>query len=385
MTLSTFLIMIGCLKIMKSKKIKFYNFKKIYIEKKYRDNNNVKKILDKIDGMPPVEYVNDLFSLVKSMPVVNNPAEKSGILFLGGIRGDILKRCPGSLGHICCNYYVINLYIGCPLNCTYCILQEYLNQPFTIINVDIEKIFDTLDNIFKKNKKFYRIGTGELGDSLVYDPLTEFSKNFIRFFSNYQGNIFEFKTKTVFIDNIMQVDSPGNIVIGFSLNPEIVIKSHEGFSSSLIERLDAAKKLVKKGYKISLHFDPIINIADFDIKYFDLIKIIFNYISGKDIAWVSLGTFRYLPGLKKMIEYNYPGTDILYDEFVLCSDKKYRYLKPVRLNLYKKIIKFLHSYDKDMLIYLCMESPEIWKKTLGYLPFKEEKLNLIFRDSVLRK
>jgi spore photoproduct lyase len=362
----------------------FHNFKKIYIEKKYKDHCNVSRILSKINTTSPIEYVDDLFKLIKSLPTIYTPAEKSEILYLGGIRGDILKKCPGSHGHICCNYYVINLYIGCPLNCTYCILQEYLNQPFTIINIDLELIFETLKDIFKKDNKFYRIGTGELGDSLVYDPFTAFSKDFIDFFANYSQNVFEFKTKTNFIDNLIEIDSPGNIVIGFSVNPEAIIKTEEGYSSSLIERLEAAKELIKKGYKISLHVDPIINISNFDDEYYNLIKSIFKYITSDDIAWISLGTFRYLPGLKKMIEYNYPMTNILNDEFILCSDKKFRYLKPIRLDLYKKIINWLRFYDKDLLIYLCMESQDVWKKSLGYLPFKEKKLNLIFQDSIFK-
>ncbi len=368
---------------MKNKKNNFYKFKKIYIENKFKNHSNVKRILSGLEKIP-IEYVDNLFDLIKSSPFIYDPNEKSKVLFLGGIRGDILKKCPGSHGHICCNYSVINLYVGCPLNCTYCILQEYLNQPFIIINVDIENIFQELKNVFKKSNKFFRIGTGELGDSLVYDYLTGFSKDFINFFSNYPENIFEFKTKTNFINNILEIDSPGNIVIGFSLNPEIIINKQEGLSSSLFERLEAAKQLIKKGYSISLHFDPIINIINFEKEYYNLIKIIFKYISVTDIAWISLGTFRYLPGLKKMIEYNYPDSNILNDEFVLCADKKYRYFKSIRLVLYKKIINCIRMFDENLLIYLCMESPAVWKNALGYLPFKEDKLNLIFKGSVIK-
>lgn len=360
---------------------RFYNFKKVYIEKKYQKHPNVKRILSRLNKTS-IEYVTDLNHLIKSMPVVYKPDDRSKVLFLGGIHGNILKKCPGSLGHICCNYYIINLYIGCPLNCTYCILQEYLNQPFTIINIDLENIFHDLKNTFKENKQFYRIGTGELGDSLVYDPITDFSTEFIKFFSNYPENIFEFKTKTNFIENILKIDSPGNIVIGFSVNPEIIIENEEGFSSTLKERLEAAKELVQKGYKISFHFDPIININDFDEEYFGVIKKIFEYVSPTEIAWISLGTLRYPTDLKKMMEYNYPYTGILNDEFVLCNDKKYRYLKPIRLDLYKKIIKWFHDHDKNLLIYLCMESPEVWKNALGYLPGKEEKLKMIFQGAL---
>ena len=103
----------------------FYLFNKIYIEKKYKKNSNIKRILPLIKGNPKIDYIDDVQDLIKKIDPIYHPYERSKALFLGGIRGQILQRCPGSHGHICCNYYVINLYLGCPLNCTYCILQAY--------------------------------------------------------------------------------------------------------------------------------------------------------------------------------------------------------------------------------------------------------------------
>src|SRR3982751_383540 len=41
-------------------------------------------------------------------------------------RGEFLKKCPGSDGQVCCNYFVINFASNCPMDCSYCYLQEYL-------------------------------------------------------------------------------------------------------------------------------------------------------------------------------------------------------------------------------------------------------------------
>ena len=172
-------------------------FQQIYIEDAVKDSPVVKRILSRIETDHPLQYISDLFSLIKELPPVYHPANRSKTLFLGKIRGTILKTCPGSHGHLCCNYHVINLYLGCPLDCSYCILQSYLNQPFTIINVDIENIFSQLTHINQQYPgKIYRIGTGEVGDSLVYDHLTDFSLDFVEYFGKHQDFIFEFNTLT---------------------------------------------------------------------------------------------------------------------------------------------------------------------------------------------
>ena len=227
-----------------------YRFDNVYIDEKFKTNKNIDAILENLDSDYNIHYIDDVTKLMKTIPS-SHPNEISKNLLLSGIRGEILKRCPGTNGHICCNYFVINLYIGCPIGCTYCILQSYLNQPLTIINLDLDTIFENLNKTFtENNKRLFRVGTGELGDSLVYDYLTNYSLKFIDFFANYKNAIFEFKTKTDNINNILKLKSSGNIVVGFSVNPQVVVKDEENYAASIDERIVAAGKLVSNGLKI---------------------------------------------------------------------------------------------------------------------------------------
>ena len=159
------------------------HFKKIYVENSIKNHAKTKLILARLDYKNKIEYFDDINMLIKSQPTIHHPRERATSLVLSSIRGKVIRQCPGTHGHICCNYFVINQYIGCPIDCNYCILQGYLNQPFTIINVDIEVIFEELDKVSSNmadNAKI-RIGTGELGDSLAYDSLTDFSLDFMIF------------------------------------------------------------------------------------------------------------------------------------------------------------------------------------------------------------
>jgi spore photoproduct lyase len=49
-------------------------------------------------------------------------------LYLAKHKGEFLKKCPGSEGQVCCNYFVINFASNCPMDCSYCYLQEYLAE-----------------------------------------------------------------------------------------------------------------------------------------------------------------------------------------------------------------------------------------------------------------
>ncbi|TFG63892.1 MAG: radical SAM protein, partial [Spirochaetales bacterium] len=125
--------------------------------------------------------------------------------------GNMLRPCPGSRGQVCCNYLTLNVYGGCTLGCSYCIMKHYLNyQPITVA-VNVEDAVKSLTALAEKHPdRIFRAGTGETGDSLLLDPLFRISRRFIEAFAPY-GNIrFEVKTKTSFVDHLLGIKGKGN-------------------------------------------------------------------------------------------------------------------------------------------------------------------------------
>jgi len=94
---------------------------------------------------------------------------------------------------------------------------------------------------------------------------------------------------------------------------------------------------------------------------------------------VSVGAFRFYPQMKPVIRARFPHSKILYGEFTRGDDGKFRYLKFIRLKMFKKITGLLKKYGKNIRVYLCMESDEIWRKTFSCLPSKISNLDLIFK------
>jgi spore photoproduct lyase len=240
--------------------------------------------------------------------------------------------------------------------------------------VAIEEGLHQIKNIIKQNpNRIIRIGTGEVGDSLQLDPLFEISREYLEALSKYPQVYFELKTKTNFIDHLLNIEKKGNGVIGFSLNPPSIISEEEGLAATLEERLDSAKKVLNQGYFLAFHFDPIFYWSNWEEEYSELIKKIGEF-SDEKIVWISLGTFRYPPRLRDKIG----DRPYIFNEFVPSIDGKFRYLQILRKEVYQKMIKALREVTKAP-IYMCMESKVLWRSVFGNEPEKILELDPIFK------
>ncbi|MBF0467894.1 MAG: DNA photolyase, partial [Desulfamplus sp.] len=105
----------------------------------------------------------------------------------------------------------------------------------------------------------------------------------------------------------------------------------------------------------------------------------------ESIVWISLGTFRFMPQLKQIIEKRFPHSKIPYGEFITGLDNKMRYFKPLRIDLYQKIVSCIREYAPEVLIYFCMEDRDVWEKSLGFFPENEGELGQMLDQSVLKR
>ena len=341
------------------------NPKKVFVEKSIglaQLKNNFKAFF------PEAEFIE-----IGSLKKINNGNRRPGIagynkrrdaIFLSNERYDFFKKCPCTKGAIRCGYHIFNLGFGCIFDCSYCYLQEYNNAPGLIFPANMNKYFEEFER-YKRPKM--RIGTGEFSDSLMLDHITEYSPAIIEFFRKHKDVTFEFKTKSSNINNLLKAKHSGNIVVSWSLNPQKIIDKNEFFTASLSERLASAEKCAEAGYEIGLHFDPIIYFKGWEREYSGVIDLLFDKIKAREIAWISLGTFRFKPELKLIIENRFPENNILDEELLLGYDNKLRYPYGLRLEIYKFLLTALKKHSKKLPVYLCMEESSLWKALRPYL------------------
>ncbi|MEN8154940.1 MAG: spore photoproduct lyase family protein, partial [Acidobacteriota bacterium] len=248
-------------------------------------------------------------------------------------KGNFFKECPCSPEAVSCGYYNINLHTGCPYSCSYCILQTYLETKDPVFFTNYEKAVSEL-NEAQKHLKYLRVSTGELSDSLAYDRETNFSDQIFSVMKKFPDIVFEFKTKSANVDNLLKRAPKKNIVVSWSLNPEQIIKREEPGTASLKERLIAMERVQDHGYKISIHFDPLILAEGWKGLYRELIEKIGGIVKSESIAWWSLGALRFPESLKHHI-FKHKNSRLFYGELIKGYDNKYRYFKPLRRELFR--------------------------------------------------
>jgi spore photoproduct lyase len=346
---------------------------KIFISKSSYKEEMVKNALNQFKKSEVI-ILND-----KEKPEYSNyhPIEKGKKwLFFTKNIGGLLKPCPCTPQYISCNYFVLNPVLNCNFDCAYCFLQLYLNNPIITVNTNFED-FDREVSSFKNSYpgKFLRIGSGQWSDSLSMDGFLNISPRLIKKIAAIPGTILELKTKSNKIESILDYpESPNNVVISWSVNPDKIIKGQEYKTSTLSERINAAKKCQDKGYLIGLHFDPLIHYPGWEEDYSNLIKYIFENLEKERIIWISLGSLRFAPKLKPIIQSRFPKNSLITGELIPGKDEKLRYFKKIRIWLYKFIFNEIIRYDKDAFIYLCMENKEVWEKALGSSPKSSKEL-----------
>jgi spore photoproduct lyase len=296
-------------------------------------------------------------------------------------KGQFFKQCPGgNQNSACCNYFVLNLGSQCHFNCSYCYLQSFLNTPYLVVYSNIDQALDELTTIAQKDTSgSLRIGTGEVIDSLGLDSITNFSNVIMDHIIDFPNLKLELKTKSSFVDHLLNSKNKGNTTISWSINPEHIVKAEEHGTASASERLKAAKKSIEHGYKVGFHIDPVIWHPNWKENYSELIEQITSLFTPKDVPYLSLGALRFQPEQRHMMKERFERSSYVNQaELFESKDGKLRYDADLRSEMFKFIIDGFKEKNRAWRIFLCMESPETWLSTYGAYPKKVDGLEDLF-------
>ncbi|MGO9607892.1 MAG: radical SAM protein [Candidatus Binataceae bacterium] len=341
------------------------------IEEAARGSALAARLVAAIAPSVPVSYVGDGREASRAIPGADPFGAGKRQIVVMRRRTPFLMACPaGSAKFACCGYLVLVLASNCPMDCSYCFLQEHLaNNPAFQIYSNYADSFEELDRLAQSAPgRHFRVGTGELADSLALDSMTGLSLDLIEFVRTREHLTLELKTKTDEIENLLKIDPCGRVLVSWTLSPNSVWKSSEHRTASPAERIAAARALSDAGYRIGFHFDPIIAFENAERDYAELIDELLAAIPAGRIALVSMGALRMTPALRSAGRRRFPNDPMLLGEEVLGPDGRLRAFAALRIRLYRTLQERFARAGAEIPSYLCMETGAVHEKVFGTAP-----------------
>jgi spore photoproduct lyase len=346
-----------------------YRPTRILVQAQSWEDPSTREILSRLPGVE-TETIRDLDSrhFETASSIQPGPSAKNTLILMR-YPGKFLKSCQGSGADICCNYYVASYAWNCHFECTYCVLQSYLSNEALVVCTNIDGwILDVRDTLARSPECKFRIGSGELADSLALDHLTHYSRRLVPFFAGLSNGILELKTKSNQISNLQDLDHGGHTVISWSVNSRRICRTEELKAASFEERLAAAVRCGEWGYRLGFHFDPIVYYEGWEEEYREAVKSIFLAVDPDRIAWISLGALRFPPHLRELVHKRFPRSIVPWGEFIPGHHGKERYFRPIREEMYRKARAWIQELAPNVFVYLCMENRCVWQQGLGIEP-----------------
>ncbi|MFZ2087190.1 MAG: spore photoproduct lyase family protein [Desulfobaccales bacterium] len=353
-------------------------FKRILVEEAAWDYAMTRRVLARLPRLP-VTVIPDREVL---RPREANPAEWLGesktTLLLAVQKGPFWRACPGTREYICCGYQVLQVALNCPFDCAYCILQGYVNIPAVTVFVNVEDLQAELEARWAEApEQVWRLGTGEFGDSLALEKLTGLHESLLPLFARRPQAFLEIKSKWHSLEHLLPLGPNPQAIFAWSLNPPELIREVEHGAALLETRLKAAQQAATAGFRLAFHFDPLIYFPGWQEAYGRTVERLGDLVSAADVVWVSLGSLRFMPSLRPIIFSRFPHSRLGSEEMVRGPDGKLRYFKNLRVDMYSLLRDELSKVFPRAQLYLCMESPRVWREVFGYAPEGEGLARLL--------
>jgi spore photoproduct lyase len=257
------------------------------------------------------------------------------------------------------HFYFAHAY-NCPYECQYCYLQGYFQSPDLVFFLNhheiAEEIKKTAENYPQETVWFH---AGEFSDCLALSHCTREWNTFIPLFKEIPHAKLELRCKSSNLKGLAGIEPVDNVHITFSLAPEKQVKEFDLLASPLKARIQAMEELQKRGFKVGLHFDPLVYSPTFQEDFKELIYELQSRLNWNEIQYISLGVIRFPDQLFSSFKRNYPGQGKHFLEMKKTEGGLRRYSDDLREWMFKYCEDtLLSSGIQEKKVYRCMESIE---------------------------
>ncbi len=294
------------------------DFSHIYVEEGAKDFPMAKDILKRLPNaevIPVQDYKSvfnrsgqDFQAQKKSMKLIL-ALKKDGFLYKAT---DVVQDAGFQ------NFYYTTPMLNCLYNCRYCFLQGMYPSANLVVFVNDSDFFDAarreLDSRAVKDEPLL-LSISYSTDLLAFENIVPWTRKWIDFCKTNPDLMLEIRTKSALFSAIDDVRPVDNIILAWTLSPNIIANAYEWDAPPLARRLKAVKEAIAKGWKVRLCLDPVIPIPDWEHVYAEFIQMISKEIPAEGIRDITVGTFRMGRDFFKRARKRLPPSDVYYQDY----------------------------------------------------------------------
>ena len=316
----------------------------IYFEKNIENYELGKQLMEKYKEVPNIEIENH-----NNIEEMRNKQNKEFANMKRNLIIGIRKTHKFVENHKTSDFLVPYTSSGCTASCLYCYLVcNYNKCAYLRLFVNREQMLEKIIKTAKKADENLNFEIGSNSDLILENSITNNLVWTIDNFKNTSKGTLTFPTKFDMVDDILNLDHRGKIIIRMSVNPEFIINRVEFGTSRLEGRIEAINKLKDAGYKIGILIAPVIFVDNWQELYLELIQRLYSELSKqvkKDVFFeIIFMTYSYVH--TKINEEAFPNAINLYSKDLMRGRGrgKYMYKDNLREEGRKFFIEQLHKY-----------------------------------------
>ena len=316
----------------------------IYFEKNIENYELGKQLMEKYKDVPKIEIENH-----NNIEEMRNKQNKEFANMKRNLIIGIRKTHKFVENHKTSDFLVPYTSSGCTASCLYCYLVcNYNKCAYLRLFVNREQMLDKIIKTAEKADENLNFEIGSNSDLILENSITNNLVWTIDNFKNTSKGTLTFPTKFDMVDDILNLDHRGKIIIRMSVNPEFIINRVEFGTSRLEGRIEAINKLKDVGYKIGILIAPVIFVDNWQELYLELIQRLYSELSKqvkKDVFFeIIFMTYSYVH--TKINEEAFPNAINLYSKDLMRGRGrgKYMYKDNLREEGRKFFIEQLQKY-----------------------------------------
>ena len=321
-----------------------FNPQILYYEKDIENYVLGRELLEKYKDVPKVEIENHN-NIEEMRKKQNSEFAKMKQNLIIGIR----KTHKFVENHKVSDFLVPYTSSGCTAMCMYCYLVcNYNKCAYLRLFVNREQMLDKIIKVANESEKNQVFEIGSNSDLVLENTITNNLVWTIKNFASTNKGMLTFPTKFDMIDDILNLEHKGKVIVRVSMNPEEIINKVEFGTSKLKERIEAINKLSEAGYKVGILIAPVILVEKWKELYENLIKRLKAELSEKvkKQAFFEIIFMTYSYVHTKINAEAFPNAINLYNKEIMTGrgNGKYAYKKEIKEDSQKYILELMQRY-----------------------------------------